>query len=75
MNTYLYARYFNGEVEIKKVVAKGYNECLDKITQYYIDNFDNLDDTAYTNFEDFCDLLAESYDIIIGDIYEINEFM
>ena len=75
MNTYLYARYWDGEVDIKKVVAKGYTECQDKIMQYYLNELDSLNDTDYSNFEEFCECLASCYDIIIGEIQEIDAFM
>nr|DAX08871.1 MAG TPA: hypothetical protein [Bacteriophage sp.] len=73
MNTYLYP-YFNGEnCSIKKVMARNFEECQNKIMEYFIDRFNNLDDTM--NFDDFIYDLYEKYDIFIGDIFEINEFL
>lgn len=73
MNTYLYP-YFNVEnCSIKKVMARNFEECQNKIMDYFINNFSNLDDTM--DFDDFVYDLYEKHDIFIGDIFEINEFL
>jgi len=73
MNTYLYP-YFNREnCSIKKIMARNFEECQDKIMEYFINHFNHLDDTM--DFDDFVCDLYEKHDIIIGDIFEINEFL
>lgn len=54
-------------------MARNFEECQNKIMEYFIDRFNNLDDTM--NFDDFIYDLYEKYDIFIGDIFEINEFL
>lgn len=74
MNIYLYPVCINGgKPEIRKVVAKGYNECLDKIEQNYLDSIDELEDT-FEDFDDFCATLVVNYDINIGDVVELEQF-
>ena len=74
MNTYLYAYYTpKGGAKIKKMMARSFNDLEDKLTQHYIDCYDDLD--ANLSFDELITTLAENYDIFIGEIHEIDEFL
>lgn len=47
-------------------------QCEDKIKSIYTEKYD-VDDTQ--DFDEFCEDLCDRFDILIGDIYEIDEFM
>lgn len=73
MNTYLYAYCNVEDCSIKKVMARNFEECCNKIMENYINFYGDLDDTL--NFDEFCEDLYYKHDIIIGNIFEINEFL
>ena len=73
MNTYLYA-YYNGEnCSIKKMMARNFEECQNKIMEKFINFYSDLDDTM--DFDDFVWDLYDKHEIFIGDIFDINEFV
>lgn len=72
MNTYLYPWYDDNDCQIKKVTARSYEECLDKIQEMYYNKFEDLSDTA--SFDDFLDEIWNKHGIFIGDIHELDEF-
>ena len=72
MNIYLYPLLDNDGIVIKKMIATSRQQCEDKIKSIYVQNYD-VDDTL--DFDTFCDKLYDRYDILIGEIYEIDEFI
>lgn len=73
MNIYLYPWHTDDQCSITKVLARNFQDCEDKVKDSYINMYDDLDDLL--DFDDFCSDLYEKHRIIIGDIFEINEFM
>lgn len=73
MNTYIYPWHNDCESTIEKISARNYEDCEEKIISKYCKQYDDLDDTL--DFSDFCDQLYNYHGIIIGDIFDINEFM
>jgi len=74
MNTYLIPYSDDIQCDIYKIVANSWEDCQQKIMDKYInrledDNLANIDD-----FEEFCDCLYNDYNIIIGNIHEIEDF-
>ena len=73
MNQYLYPWHdLNGNNQIGTIAARGYTDCLEKLSKYLIDKYENLDDTL--EFDDLLEQLGDLYGVYIGDIYDINEF-
>lgn len=70
MNIYLYP-ILNDGIFIHKCVAKNREHCADKIKAIYTAEYD-VDDTL--DFDAFCEDLYDKYNILIGDIYELDEF-
>lgn len=73
MNQYLYPWHdLNGNNQIGVITARGYTDCLEKLSKRLIDKYENLDDTL--EFDDLLEQLGDLYGVYIGDIYDINEF-
>lgn len=72
MNIYLYPLLDNDGIVIKKMIATSRQQCEDKIKAIYTKEYD-VDDTL--SFDAFVEDLCDKYDILIGEIYEIDEFM
>lgn len=72
MNTYLYSWYNDSECGITKVVARSYEDCQDKIIESFMDDYDDLSDTV--SFDEFCRILCDKYQFVLGTIYNIEEF-
>lgn len=74
MNTYLLPICFDEDNIIYKVVAKDYKAAEDKYMKLLMDKYciDN-DDIDPDDFSDLKDILLEA-NIIIGDIYSLDEF-
>lgn len=73
MNQYLYPWHdLNGNNQIGVIVARGYTDCLEKLSKRLVDKYENLDDTL--EFDDLLEQLGDLYGVYIGDIYDINEF-
>ncbi len=72
MNIYLCPVFDDAGIYIRKFVCNNREQCEDKIKAIYTEDFD-VDDTL--DFDVFCQELCDNYEIIIGDIYEIDEFM
>lgn len=71
MNTYLYPILDDYGIAIQKCVAKNREHCEDKIKAIYTKEHD-VDDTL--DFDAFCEDLCDKYNVLIGDIYELDEF-
>ena len=75
MNTYLIPYEEKQDVDIFRVVAPSWEDCLQKVMDKYIDRFYDDDDIAsIDDFDDFCDYLADKYSINIGIIHELEDF-
>jgi hypothetical protein len=73
MNQYLYPWHdLEGNNQIGHLQARGYTDCIEKLSKYLIDKYDQLDDTL--EFEDLLEQLGELYGVYIGEIYDITEF-
>lgn len=73
MNQYLYPWHdLNGNNQIGVIIARGYTDCLEKLSKCLVDKYENLDDTL--EFDDLLEQLGDLYGVYIGDIYDINEF-
>lgn len=72
MNTYLYPWHDDEQCSISSIQARNYNECEEKIMEYYCDKYDISD---LLDFEEFKTTLGDEYNIFIGTIFEINEFL
>lgn len=76
MNKYIYSEcYQDSFPEIKSIVAKNYNTAVEKLIKYYTDKFE--DDNTITILETIDDLqehLNEVYDLVISDLYDIEDF-
>lgn len=73
MNQYLYPWHdLLGHNEIGVIKAKNYTDCLEKLSKFLIDKYEELDDTL--EFDDLLEQLGDIYGVYIGDIYDIIEF-
>lgn len=76
MNKYIYSEcYQDSFPEIKLIVAKNYNVAVEKLIKHYVDKFE--DDNRITILETIDDLqehLNEVYDLVISDLYDIEDF-
>lgn len=73
MNQYLYPWHdLLGHNEIGVIKARGYADCLEKLSKRLIDKYEELDDTL--EFDDLLEQLGDIYGVYIGDIYDITEF-
>ena len=73
MNQYLYPWHdLEGNNQIGSIVARSFTDCKEKLSEYLIDKYDELDDTL--EFEELLVQLGDIYGVYIGDIYDITEF-
>ena len=75
MNTYLIPFAWDCGCNIFKIVARSYAECEQKIINRYIRQYE--DDDAIADIDDydkFCEYLLNTYDIMIGEIHELEEY-
>jgi hypothetical protein len=73
MNQYLYPWHdLEGNNQIGQLQARGYTDCIEKLSKYLTDKYDQLDDTL--EFEELLEQLGEVYGVYIGEIYDITEF-
>ena len=75
MNTYLIPYAWDSGCNILKIVARSYAECEQKIMNRYVRQFEDDDDIAdIDDYDRFCAYLCDSYDIVIGEIHELEEY-
>lgn len=72
MNTYLIPWHSDDTIDIKKIIARNYEECVDKLKKYFSEKYEDLDDIL--DLDDFLDILGDKYGVYVGEIYDINEF-
>lgn len=73
MNVYLFPWHTKENCSITKIVARNYQDCEFKIKEIYLDRYEDLDDLL--DFDDFCRDLYDKHGVVIGDIFEIDEFI
>lgn len=71
MNTYLLPLSDEGGPWIEKVYAKGISDAENKFIKLLADSYDFIDYGG--SFNDMVDNLQD-HDILVGDIYDIEEF-
>lgn len=77
MNTYLipYA-CTESHCDIFKIVARSYAECEQKIMSRFVRQYEDDDNIAgIDDYDRFCDYLWDTYDIMIGNIHELDEYV
>lgn len=77
MNTYLipYA-CTESHCNIFKIVARSYAECKQKIMNRFIRQYEDDDKIAdIDDYNVFCDYLWDTYDIMIGEAHELDEYV
>lgn len=72
MNIYLFPWHTDDQCTITKVLARNYTDCEEKIKQMYLDKYDDLNDLL--DYDDFLYDIFDKHGIVIGDIFELNEF-
>ena len=71
-NTYIYPVYDAEKpnvIKIKKVIASSWKSALEKVMQIYCDKYDDLTDD---NWNVFTRQLYDLYDIVIGEVVDIE---
>lgn len=75
MNTYLIPYSSDSNCDIFKITACSYEECTQKIMNRFIRQYEDDDDIAdIDNYDKFCEYLLDSYDVMIGEIHELEEY-
>lgn len=76
MNIYLVPIYDAEEVKLQilKFKAKDLNSAEDKVINYFQKKYDFDGFVGNTDWEDFCDYVGDQLCIVIGDVYDIEEF-
>ena len=59
-----------GDIWIKTIIARSNSDCQEKIIEELIDMYDMEDNTSYREFVELAD---SKYNILIGDIKDIEE--
>lgn len=60
-----------GDIWIKTVMARSISECQEKIMEELIDCYDM--ENNFSNYREFIEFIDSNYDILIGDIKDIDE--
>ncbi len=74
MNTYLLPICSDVDNIIHKVVAKDYKAAEDKYMKFLMDKYFDDEEVDPDNFSDLRGILFEIYNVVIGDIYSLDEF-
>ena len=76
MNIYLLPVYDTdvARPEILKFKAKDVDSAEDKVVEYFQKKYDFDGFVGGTDWDDFCDYVADQLLIVIGDFYDIEEF-
>ena len=72
MNTYLIPWHSDSTIKIKKINARNFKECEEKLKTYFSNIYEDIDDLL--DLDDFVDILGNKYGVYVGEIYDINEF-
>ena len=60
-----------GDIWIKTIIARSNSDCQEKIIEELIDMYDMEDNTS--SYREFVELADSKYNILIGDIKDIEE--
>ena len=71
MNKYIVPICDGYKVFIKVISAKSHTACQEKIIEFLVDMYDIEDNT--TNYREFVNFVDSEYDILIGEIKDIEE--
>ena len=74
MNTYLLPICSDVDNVIYKVVAKDLRAAEDKYMKILMDKYMDDEDIDPDNFSEFRGILFETTNVVIGDIYSLDEF-
>ena len=76
MNIYLVPIYDAEEVKLQilKFKAKDLNSAEDKVINYFQKKYDFDGFVGNTDWEDFCNYVGDQLLIVVGDVYDIEEF-
>lgn len=72
MTTYLLPCCGDSYCWIEKVRARNFSDAQQKFINTFIEDYENID--VPSNWEDLIKILNTQADIVIGDIYDIEEF-
>lgn len=76
MNIYLLPIYDADEArpEILKFKTKDLSSAEDKVVDYFQKKYDIDGFVGGEDWDNFCDFMADQLNIVIGDLYDIEEF-
>ena len=63
----------SSQIWIKEILAKSTNDCKEKLMQYIINSFEIEEDMD--DYRSFIELMDTNYNVLIGDIKEIDEMI
>lgn len=72
MTTYLLPCYGDGHCWIEKVCARNFSDAQQKFINAFTEDYEDID--IPSDWEDLITILNTQADIVIGDIYDIEEF-
>lgn len=72
MTTYLLPCCGDSYCWIEKVCARNFSDAQQKFINTFIEDYENID--VPSDWEDLIKILNTQADIVIGDIYDIEEF-
>lgn len=72
MTTYLLPCCGDSYCWIEKVCARNFSDAQQKFINAFIEDYENID--VPSDWEDLIKILNTQADIVIGDIYDIEEF-
>ena len=72
MTTYLLPCYGDGHWWIEKVRARNFSDAQQKFINAFTEDYEDID--IPSDWEDLITILNTQADIVIGDIYDIEEF-
>lgn len=72
MTTYLLPCYGDGHCWIEKTRARNFSDAKQKFINFFIEDYQDID--VPSDWEDLVNILNTQLDIVIGDIYDIEEF-
>lgn len=74
MNTYLIPWYTESKCDILKISANSFENCEEKLVEYYANKFDDDDLAGFDDYDEFLNDLWERFNLYLGDIHEIEEY-
>lgn len=76
MNIYLLPVYDadEGSLEILSFKAKDLSSSEDKVVDYFQNKYNFEGFVGGTDWDDFCNYVTDQLNIVVGDLYDIEEF-